>query len=84
MNYSVTIYALRHNEKWIIIPDKKTVLEAGDVILASGSSSGISLLKLDSTKSIKTIKNNMERGSKFFKQHCRQIVSQYSTSKVGT
>ncbi|NHJ86567.1 MAG: hypothetical protein FK734_13965 [Asgard group archaeon] len=46
MNYSVTIYALRHNEKWVIIPDKKTVLEAGDVILASGSSSGISLLKL--------------------------------------
>ncbi|MEJ2627784.1 MAG: hypothetical protein P8078_04430, partial [bacterium] len=43
---------------------------------------GISLLKLDSTKSIKTIKNNMERGSKFYRQHCRQIVSQYSTSKV--
>lgn len=46
MNYSVTIYGLRQNGKWIIKPDKGIKLEAGDLILASGSSSGISLLKL--------------------------------------
>ncbi len=46
MNYSVTIYGLRQNGKWIIKPDKSIKLEAGDLILASGSSSGISLLKL--------------------------------------
>ncbi len=46
MNYSITIYALRKEGKWKIIPDKKSILESGDVILASGSISGISLLKL--------------------------------------
>lgn len=46
MNYSVTIYGLRQDGKWIIKPDQSIKLEAGDLILASGSSSGISLLKL--------------------------------------
>ncbi|MGC9778492.1 MAG: hypothetical protein HZR80_04560 [Candidatus Heimdallarchaeota archaeon] len=46
MNYSVTIYGLRHEGKWQIKPDQETKLEAGDIILASGSGSGISLLKL--------------------------------------
>ncbi|MCG3253518.1 MAG: hypothetical protein KAX09_06695 [Candidatus Heimdallarchaeota archaeon] len=46
MNYSVTIYGLRQDEKWIIKPDQSIKLEADDLILASGSSSGISLLKL--------------------------------------
>ncbi|NPE09549.1 MAG: hypothetical protein GNW80_14780, partial [Asgard group archaeon] len=46
MNYSVTIYGLRQDGKWIIKPDQSIKLEVGDLILASGSSSGISLLKL--------------------------------------
>ncbi len=46
MNYSITIYGLRHEGKWQIKPDQETKLEAGDIILASGSGSGISLLKL--------------------------------------
>ena len=46
MNYSVTIYGLRQDGKWVIKPDQSIKLEAGDLILASGSSSGISLLKL--------------------------------------
>ncbi|HUT82226.1 MAG TPA: TrkA C-terminal domain-containing protein [Candidatus Bathyarchaeia archaeon] len=46
MNYSITIYAIRKDGKWKIIPDKKSILESGDIILASGSMSGISLLKL--------------------------------------
>ncbi len=46
MNYSVTIYGLRQDGKWKIKPNKDTQLKADDVILASGSSSGISLLKL--------------------------------------
>ncbi len=46
MNYSVTIYGLWQNGKWIIKPDQSIKLEVGDLILASGSSSGISLLKL--------------------------------------
>ena len=46
MNYSVTIYGLRQDGKWEIKPDQSIKLEVGDLILASGSSSGISLLKL--------------------------------------
>jgi len=46
MNYSVTIYGLRQDGKWTIKPDQNIQLEAGDQIIASGSSSGISLLKL--------------------------------------
>jgi uncharacterized protein with PhoU and TrkA domain len=46
MNYSIAIYALRRKDKWTISPDQTTIIEAGDIILASGSSSGISLLKL--------------------------------------
>ncbi|MBN1329886.1 MAG: hypothetical protein JXA54_10465 [Candidatus Heimdallarchaeota archaeon] len=46
MNYSITIYALRKEGKWKINPSKKSLLESGDIILASGSLSGISLLKL--------------------------------------
>jgi uncharacterized protein with PhoU and TrkA domain len=46
MNYSVTIYGLRQDGKWKIKPNRDVQLKAGDTILASGSSSGISLLKL--------------------------------------
>jgi len=46
MNYSIAISALRRKGKWTISPNQSSILEAGDVILASGSSSGISLLKL--------------------------------------
>ncbi|MBK5113123.1 MAG: hypothetical protein KGD59_02650 [Candidatus Heimdallarchaeota archaeon] len=46
MNYSVTIYGLRQDGKWKIKPDQTIQIKAGDIILASGSSSGISLLKL--------------------------------------
>lgn len=46
MNYSIAISALRRKDKWTISPNQSTVLEAGDIILASGSSSGIGLLKL--------------------------------------
>jgi len=46
MNYSISIFAIRHENKWIIKPEKEMKLEAGDIIFASGSNSGISLLKL--------------------------------------
>ena len=46
MKYSITIFAVRHEAKWRIIPNQEMKLDAGDIILASGSSSGISLLKL--------------------------------------
>ena len=46
MKYSVAIFAIRREAKWRIMPDQDMKLEAGDIILASGSSSGISLLKL--------------------------------------
>ncbi|MHA1826389.1 MAG: TrkA C-terminal domain-containing protein [Candidatus Heimdallarchaeota archaeon] len=46
MNYSIVIFAIRRSGKWLIIPEKDMALQAGDIILASGSSSGISLLKL--------------------------------------
>jgi len=46
MNYSIVIFAIRHEGKWLIIPEKDMALQAGDIILASGSSSGIGLLKL--------------------------------------
>ncbi|NHJ47189.1 MAG: hypothetical protein FK733_05320, partial [Asgard group archaeon] len=46
MNYSIAIFAVRREGKWTISPAKDSVIEAGDILLASGSSSGISLLKL--------------------------------------
>ncbi len=46
MNYSIAIFAVRRGGKWLILPDESMELESGDTIIASGSSSGISLLKL--------------------------------------
>ncbi len=46
MNYSVSIFAVRKDRKWLIKPDDEMQLEAGDSIIASGSNSGISLLKM--------------------------------------
>ena len=46
MNYSISIIAVRHGTRWQIRPDEETKLVAGDFIIAGGSNSGISLLKL--------------------------------------
>ncbi|MHA1186342.1 MAG: potassium channel family protein [Candidatus Heimdallarchaeota archaeon] len=46
MNYSVSIVAVRKDNKWLIKPDGEMQLEAGNFLIASGSNSGISLLKM--------------------------------------
>ncbi|MHA1503837.1 MAG: potassium channel family protein [Candidatus Heimdallarchaeota archaeon] len=46
MNYSVSIVAVRKDNKWLVKPDGEMQLEAGNFLIASGSNSGISLLKM--------------------------------------
>ncbi|MHA1501778.1 MAG: potassium channel family protein [Candidatus Heimdallarchaeota archaeon] len=46
MNYSISIFAVRKGGIWLIKPDDEMQLEAGYSIIASGSNSGISLLKM--------------------------------------
>ncbi|MHA1243620.1 MAG: potassium channel family protein [Candidatus Heimdallarchaeota archaeon] len=46
MNYSVSIVAVRKDNKWLVKPDGDMQLEAGNFLIASGSNSGISLLKM--------------------------------------
>jgi len=38
----------------------------------------VSLLKMDSTDGYKLIRTNVNRGSKYFRNHCKKILSQYT------
>ncbi|MFO7889984.1 MAG: hypothetical protein R6V04_06560 [bacterium] len=42
-----------------------------------------SLLRLDPVKSFELIKTNSNRGSKYFKKHCRQMLTQYKKISNG-
>ena len=64
MNYSVSIFAVRKDNKWLIKPDREMQLEAGSFIIASGSNSGISLLKMligGTTEEISPVEDDIEQ-----------------------
>lgn len=65
MNYSVTIFAVRKDKKWLIKPAEDMKLEAGNLIIASGSNSGINLLKMligGVTEEISPVEEDLDQG----------------------
>ncbi|MEA2071860.1 MAG: TrkA C-terminal domain-containing protein [Asgard group archaeon] len=87
MNFSITIFGLRRDNKWEIMPDLETELQPNDVLLARGSSSSISLLKLLIGGSAEEIsppeeEEEIEETKQFENEIVNNIISLKDTSEV--